>query len=146
MDPLSISAAIVALIGAANQVAIGLNKLASLKGASAAILQLNNEVSDLRLILQETEHLLLRHRQAAGPDLATCAATSVDEPLLLLSIDQARNNLMDVESLIQNRLMTRLGVIDKLGWLLDQDKVRKAKENIRKAKLDITAALGVVSS
>ena len=131
MDPLSISAAIVALIGAANHVAIDLNKLSSLKGASAAILQLNNEVSDLRLILQETEPLLLRHKQAASPGLATKATASVDEPLLLISIERARNNLTDVESLIQNRLMNRIGAIDKLGWLVDQDKVRKAKENIR---------------
>lgn len=146
MDPLSISAAIVTLMGAANHVAIGLNKLSSLKGASAAILQLNDEVSDLHLILQETEPLLLRHKQAASPGLATKVTASVDEPLLLLSMERARNNLTDVESLIQNRLMNRMGAIDKLGWLMDQDKVRQAKENIRRTKLDITAALGVVSS
>lgn len=146
MDPLSISAAIVTLMSATNHIAISLNKLSSLKGASAAILQLNDEVSDLHLILQETEPLLLRHKQAASPGLATKATASVDEPLLLLSMERARNNLTDVESLIQNRLMNRMGAIDKLGWLMDQDKVRKAKENIRRTKLDITAALGVVSS
>lgn len=145
MDPLSITAATLALIGAANQVAVGLSKLASLKGAPAAILALNNEVSDLRLVLQEAEPLLLKHKQATAPSQPTCPQKMVDATFLL-SIERAKEKLLDLESVIQNRLMTRLGAIDRLGWLREQDKVRKAQTDLRTVRLNITAALGVVTS
>lgn len=144
MDPLSITVATLALIGAANQVAVGLSKLASLKGAPAAILALNNEVSDLRLVLQETEPLLLKNRQAAAPGQPTFPPKMVDATFLL-SMERAKDKLLDLESVIQNRLMTRLGAIDKLGWLREQDKVRKAQIDLRTVRLNITAALGVVT-
>ncbi|MCJ1261129.1 hypothetical protein MMC22_000993 [Lobaria immixta] len=145
MDPLSITVATLALIGAANQVAVGLNKLASLKGAPAAILALNNEVSDLRLVLQETEPLLLKHKQADGLGQPNFPPKMVDATFLR-SMDRAKEKLLDLESVIQNRLMTRMGAIDKLGWLREQDKVRKAQADLRTVRLNITAALGVVTS
>lgn len=145
MDPLSITVATLALIGAANQVAVGLNKLASLKGAPAAILALNNEVSDLRLVLQETEPLLLKHKQADGLGQPNFPPKMIDATFLR-SMDRAKEKLLDLESVIQNRLMTRMGAIDKLGWLREQDKVRKAQADLRTVRLNITAALGVVTS
>lgn len=148
MDPLSITVATLALIGAANQVAVGLNKLASLKGAPAAILALNNEVSDLRLVLQETEPLLLRHKEAAvsGNFKSTLPSSKMIDATFLHSMERAKDKLLDLESVIQNRLMTRMGAIDKLGWLREQDKVRKAQVDLRTVRLNITAALGVVTS
>lgn len=145
MDPLSITVATLALIGAANQVAVGLNKLASLKGTPAAILALNNEVSDLRLVLQETEPLLLKHNQAAAPGQSTLPPKMADATFLL-STERAKDKILDLESVIQNRLMTRMGAIDKLGWLREQDKVSKAQVDLRTVRLNITAALGVVTS
>lgn len=145
MDPLSITVATLALIGAANQVAVGLNKLASLKGAPAAILALNNELSDLRLVLQETEPLLLKHKQAAGSGQPSFPPKMIDATFLR-SMDRAKEKLLDLESVVQNRLMTRMGAIDKLGWLREQDKVRKAQVDLRTVRLNITAALGVVTS
>lgn len=148
MDPLSITVATLGLIGAANKVAVGLNKLASLKGAPAAILALNNEVSDLRLVLQETEPLLLRHKEAAasGDPKPTLPPPKMVDATFLRSMDRAKDKLLDLEFVIQNRLMTRLGAIDKLGWLREQDKVRKAQVDLRTVRLNITAALGVVTS
>ena len=140
MDPLSITVSIVALIGAAQQVAVGLNKLASLRGAPAAVLALNNELSDLRLVLSEAEPLLLKHGRA------TAASTVANDTRLKPSIEGARAKLVELESIIQNRLMTRLGAIDRLGWLKEQDKIRKALKDLRIVRLNITAMLGVVTS
>ena len=109
MDPLSITVSIVALIGAAQQVAVGLNKLASLRGAPAAVLALNNELSDLRLVLSEAEPLLLKHGRAAAAS-QTATSTIANDTRLKLSIERAKDKLMELESIIQNRLMTRLYV------------------------------------
>ena len=51
MDPPFITTSVFTPLVVANQVAKGLDKLASIKGASAAVLARNNEVSDLRLVL-----------------------------------------------------------------------------------------------
>lgn len=125
--------------------AVGLNKLASLKGAPAAVLALNNEVSDLRLVWQETEPLLLKHNHAPASRQPAFPPKSVDATFLL-SMERAKDKLLDLESVIQNRLMTRMGGIDKLGWLREQDKVRKAHVDLRTVRLNITAVLGVVTS
>ena len=123
MDPLSIAASIVTLIGTANQVAVGLNTLASLKRAPAAILALNSEVSDLRLVLCETEPLSRKHKEAKMQEKA-------HEPMdsaLLLSIDRAKDKLLEMETIVQTRIMTRMGTLNKLGWLREQDKVNRTK-------------------
>ena len=145
MDPLSITVSIVALIGAAQQVAVGLNKLASLRGAPAAVLALNNELSDLRLVLSEAEPLLLKHGRATVTS-QTASSAVANDTRLKLSIEGAKDKLVELELIIQNRLMTRLGAIDKIGWLKEQDRIRKALEDIRIVRLNITAMLGIVTS
>ena len=99
MDLLSIAASIIALIGATQQVAVGLNKLASLRGAPAAVLALNNELSDLRLVLSEAEPLLLKHgRVAIGIQAAT--PYPVENDILKLSIERAKNRLVELEPIL----------------------------------------------
>jgi Fungal N-terminal domain of STAND proteins len=51
MDPLSISASIVALLGAAGAVVNGLQKLTSIYHASNSLLALINELSDFQVVL-----------------------------------------------------------------------------------------------
>lgn len=145
MDPLSIAASIVALIAAAHQVAVGLNKLASLRGAPAAVLQLNNELSDLRLILSEAEPLLLKHAQL-NLDPKDGDAASNQSKALKLSIERATERLIEMESVLQNRLLNRMGAADRIGWFMEQDKVRKASKDLRTVRLNISAMLGVVTS
>ena len=42
--------------------------------------------------------------------------------------------------------MVRMGVVDKLSWAFEQEKILRAKDDLRTARLNITAALGVVAS
>ena len=139
MDPLSITASVLTLLTAANKVAKGLEKLASIRGAPAAVLALNNELSDLRLVLAEAEPLLQRHAHSAFFP-ATRGRT------VQLSIDKAKGRLADLESIIGNRLMRRMGTRDRLGWLYEQDRVQKALTDVRTAKENVTAMLGVANA
>ena len=50
MDPLSLTASILTVLGVSGQAAKALKKLASLKGAPTVVLRLNNELSDLHLL------------------------------------------------------------------------------------------------
>ena len=139
MDPLSITVSVLTLLTTANKVAKGLDKLASIKGAPAAVLALNNELSDLRLVLHEAEPLLQKHARI------TDSLTAGDR-VLRLNIDQAKERLTDLESIIGNRLMRRMGTKDRLGWLYEQDRVQKALNDVRTARTSVTAMLGVVTT
>lgn len=145
MDPLSIAASLIALIGAAEKIAVGIDKLASLRNAPASVLALNNELSDLRLVLREVEPLIEKHYDAIASERTTPVPAPGDSTLLR-SIQRAKVKLVELESIVQNRLMVRMGVKDKLAWTFEQDKVVKAKDDLRTARLNITAALGVATS
>lgn len=138
MDPLSITASIVTLLTAANHVAIGLNKLSSIDGAPAAVRALNNEVEDLRLVLTEAEPLLRKHGDVTMP--SAVAAISL-EPI----IERAKNKLKDLEAIVGNRLLARMRMKDKLGWMFEQDKVQSALGDVRTARTNVTTMLSVVS-
>ena len=117
----------------------GLDKLASIKEAPAAVLALNNELSDLRLVLTEAKPLLQRHAHSAG------SPTSGNRTLQL-SIDKAKGRLTDLESIVGNRLMRRMGTRDRMRGLYEQDRVQKALTDVRTAKENVTAMLGVVTT
>ena len=139
MDPLSITVSVLTLLTTANKVAKGLDKLASIKGAPAAVLALNNELSDLRLVLHEAEPLLQKHARIAD-------SLTAGDRVLQLNIDQAKERLTDLELIIGNRLMRRMGTKDRLGWLYEQDRVQKALNDVRTARTSVTAMLGVVTT
>ena len=145
MDPLSITASLIALIGAAESIAVGINKLASLRNAPASVLALNNELSDLRLVLREVEPLLQKHYQALA-DTQSSRFPASGKSTLLISIQRAKVKLVELESIVQSRLMVRMGIRDKLAWTYEQDKIIRAKDDLRTARLNIAAALGVVTS
>lgn len=145
MDPLSIAASIVALMGATEGIAVGINKLASLKNAPASVLALNNELSDLRLVLAEIQPLLEKHYTAIAGNGTPGPGFSGDSTILL-SIQRAKIRLVELEVIVRNRLMVRMGVVDKLSWAFEQEKILRAKDDLRTARLNITAALGVVAS
>lgn len=63
MDPLSLTASVITVVGVADAAGRGLKKLIALRGASDAILALNNEISDLRLTLRELDSILRDQRQ-----------------------------------------------------------------------------------
>ena len=145
MDPLSITASLIALIGAAESIAVGINKLASLRNAPASVLALNNELSDLRLVLREVEPLLQKHYQALA-DTQSSRFPASGNSTLLISIQRAKVKLVELESIVQSLLMVRMGIRDKLAWTYEQDKIIRAKDDLRTARLNIAAAPGIVTS
>jgi hypothetical protein len=144
MDPLFITASVVALIGAGNQVAIGINKLASLRGAPASILALNNELSDLRLVLSDAEALLAEHDTHDDRRISKLSPQAAAKHFLP-RFQLAWDRLQELEN-IEKRLTTRSGGIDHLAWLWEQDNISKAQKGLRAARIDIVVILGLLSS
>jgi hypothetical protein len=68
MDPLSITAGILAIFGAGGKVGNGLRKLVQLRDAPDALLALCNEVTDLQCVVQNVDDLLQQwHDEHALP-------------------------------------------------------------------------------
>jgi hypothetical protein len=140
MDPLSISVSVVTLLSAANSIAGGINKLASLSRAPASLLALSNELSDLRLVLAESEAVLSDHAMRYEKIEAASSGRSLSQ-----SIERAKRHLEELEE-VEKRLSTSSGGIDRLAWLWEQDNIRKIQKDLRTVRLDIVAVLGLVSS
>ena len=118
-DPLSITASVLTLLAAANYVATGLDRLASLRGAPSAVQALNNELTDLRLALCEAEPLLQKHGEAK-------IRSAFQDVSWQPTLDRAKDRLADLDSIVGNRLLARMGTRDRLGWMFEQDKVQRA--------------------
>jgi len=141
MDPLSPTASVIALISIGNQLAKGISKLG---GAPALILSLNNELSDIRLVLAETEALLAEH-ETRDTNHALSISRPSFEKRMFPSLKNVWDRMQELQA-IEKRLTTRSGGIDRLAWLWEQDNVNKAQNGLRASRSDVVAVLGLISS
>lgn len=141
MDPLSITAAIIALIGAGGKVGTGLRKLVELRNAPDSLLQLNNEVADLKLIVQAIDTNTL---DSPADDSGAAAQYQLTHNAL----ERVKEVALELEVLIENTLtkVTDDGTkFDKVAWLRQAKKVQGLKEKIRNAKTDLRTASSIAS-
>ena len=151
MDPLSLIASIIAILGVGGQAAKAVRKLAALKGAPDLVLALNNEISDLHLVVLAIQDVFQRQQNSGRP----FPNNQVDEVSVNTSVTnslrQAKEILIELEAL-HNRLNTSASgssgstTFNKVAWLREQRKVRKAQEDLRNVRLKLAAALGILNS
>jgi hypothetical protein len=140
MDPLSISAGIIAFLGASAKVVGFLEELSSLRNAPAAILALNNEIADLRMLFCGLEEIARQQTNSA-------VTTSNVKPTL----DRAKQKVLQLETILEFQVIKRRSVnneieIDRITWLRNKKTVLKIHDEFRDMKLDITTALGTIAS
>jgi len=130
MDPLSISASIIALSQAAVVVAKGIRTLASIKNANIELLSLVDDLSLLQALLEKIPQL------QDSPD----SVSSATEPLILRI---ARVRLQETAASLEG-LVTYLAVSDsgtdsqrasKRKWLQQGDKVKQCARESHEALL-----------
>ena len=146
MDPLSISVGILTILGSGGSVASALKQVAS-KHAPDALLALNNEVSDLHLIVLEISHLLQEHQEGSLAQLRT-------EHLLMslgIMLGRAKEKLLELEFLIQYKLTTPSGPrgeakLNRLAWVLEQKNAQDIRDDIRSTRTNLAAMLGILAS
>lgn len=141
MDPLSVAASVVGLAGACNQIAKGLNRLASLSKAPASIQALNNELADIRVVLAESESLLAEHKSIQHSKLCSPAAAT-----RLMTILNSSRDIVEEVGALERRLTNRSGGLDRIAWLLELDNIDKVQKSLRTARSNIVAVLGYMSS
>lgn len=142
MDPLSITAGIIAVVGASGTVGKGLRKLVALRNAPDCLFQLNNEVTDLQLIVQA---VVINAHDSSADDSAAAA----QHQLIRNALSRVKKVVLELEELIEYALtkVTDSGSkIDKVAWLRAEKKIQNVKDKIRDAKGDLTIASHFVNS
>ena len=139
MDPLSITAGLLAIFDAGGKVGKGLRLLIQLKDAPDALLALNNEVTDLQCVVQDVDNLLQHHSEE------NALPSSITRHL-----DQAKATVLALERLIAYDLTTiatnGFKRVDRSSWLRAESKVTAMKQKVKDAKLSLASALSLLNS
>ena len=146
MDPLSITTGVVTVIGALDATVKTLRKLASLQHLSATMCALNNEVTELRLLLQDVDSMLLDRGQLSQQGLPMHQKKDSGLAALVASLPQARHCLNELDNLIKTRLLRGNGTFDRLGFFRCESMIVTLQSKLRASRLTISAALAVVTS
>ena len=147
MDPLSMTASILAVVGAGSTVRKGLKKLISARRLPDILLQLNNEVTDLQYIIQDVNDLLRQRSQSTGED--RCPLSS--HTSLTSALEHAKATLLALESLIVYELtivdsLNGRTKIDWIMWLRVESKVKSLTDDIRTDRVRLSSALSLLAS
>ena len=124
MDPLSLTASIIAILGAGGTISKGLSKIRNLKRAPYIVLQLNNEVTDLHLLIRAVDDLYRRADQSI---------LDAHEHLVYNALERAKHAVLELEELIEYVLTKESDSgkeVNRLGWIRALDRVKEVKNNI----------------
>ena len=141
MDPLSITTGTFALIAACRKAAANISKFRGLRHAPALIHALNNEISDLQLALSNVNDYLQKVNLTEIED-----TSNLDKPLSQLCssvLDQARNKVQEVESLIHYQILKAGGEhafqVNRVAFLSQQTRLSQLQADLRYARQQIAS-------
>ena len=142
MDPLSVTASIIALVGAAGDIGKGLKKVLRLRHAPDILLALNNEVVDLQCVIQDIDDVLRQHSEIINRPIY---------PSLYRGLTRAKETLLELDSLIAYQMTTVHGTdshlrLDRSTWLRAEPHVQRLKDQIRSDRVDLSAALNLLAA
>ena len=142
MDPLSISASVVALLGAGGTLAKLLSKGIGLKNAPDVLRALNDEVSELQSTANDVNDLLWTANR--NPD---------DHPpkSLVSTLNRVKSILLQLESYISYQLTTVTADggsnrLDKSVYLRAEYRLQEFKDEILTSRIALAAALSLFAS
>ncbi|MCJ1234326.1 hypothetical protein MMC14_002285 [Varicellaria rhodocarpa] len=147
MDPLSLTASIIAIIGVGGEAAKAVRKLASLKGAPSLVLALNNEISDLYLVVLAIRDV--HQRQRASSALSPNNASTDDT--ITSTLLRANEKVLELRALHQRLTSwttgpSGLSTLNKASWLREQKNVKKMQEDLRTVRLKLSTTRGILNS
>jgi hypothetical protein len=142
MDPLSVAASSIAISQA---VTGGLNILQTLHQAPAEIHSLMNDISDLRVVIQEI-HKTLSHF-ADSNDASVNSFQGLRE-----LFDRANSKLVELNQIVRLKLIPgnesgeRRPSLTRIRWLREKPRVRKIQKELTELKLSIGTLFGAATS
>lgn len=141
MDPLSVTAGIIAVLGTGGVVVKRVKSLLALEYAPDELLSLNNEISDLQSVLHDVQDLLVRPSDDHGAPV----------PLALTkALQRSRETVLALEKLIAYDLTvidsrSKKPRVDKSRWLRAVKNLKTYKDSIRHNRLEVSAASAMMA-
>ena len=145
-DPLSITASIISIIGAADTVRRTLNKVKTLKNAPADVLALHAEISDLTVVLDDVNFYIADISE-------TEEASTISRRLQCLAklLDRAKTYVLDLDSILHYQLV-RNGSLDegfkvsRVEWLRAKSTVESIRHRLRDVRQNIAMQMMSINS
>ena len=137
MDPFSLTAGIIGVLGVGGQLAGCLKKIETLKGAPKELRELNGEISDFYLVVKQVHGLC----HQCSEDSGVSRDNGLRSPLARM-----KGKLLELEELVAFKL-TKSGStdrdiqVDRSRWLRLKPKVQKLREDLRCIILNISLLL-----
>ena len=143
-DPLSITASIIAVVGAAEGVTKTLAKIKSIRNAPDELLALINEVSDLKIILRDLQNYV--NQNMHRPQISQEELENIS-----ILINRAKDKLLELDKLIQYKLVKPESITDQIKvsrreWLRAKSTIEKFRQSLRDIKLNIMTQMMVINS
>ena len=151
MDPLSLTASIIAVLGVGGQAAKGIGKLASIKGTPELVLALNNEISDLQVVVLAIQDLFDKQTTSGVPFPGHRAEEKNIDTSIINSLKQANSTVTNLEAFYKRLKVSNPGstgafTFDKTLWIREQRRIKRIKEDIRNVRIKLTTALGALNA
>ena len=143
-DPLSITASIIAVVGAAEGVTRTLSKIKSLRKAPDELLALINEVSDLKIILRDVQSYIARNTQR--PQISQEELDNIST-----LVNRAKDKLLELDKPIQYKLVKPESISDQIKvsrreWIKAKNTIEKFQQGLRDIRLNIVTHMVVINS
>ena len=142
-EALSLAASIIAVLGAAECVAKGISKVYSIHCAPDEILSLNNEISDLKVLIYDVQRYITNTPKSHLPQ------NHVQQ--LRIPIDRAKEKLLQLDGLIQHRILkpqplTGKLKISKIEWLKAVKVIGRSRQSLRDIRCSIDSRFLLINS
>ena len=147
MDPLSLTASIIAVLGVGGQAVKGIAKLASIRGTPELVLALNNEISDLHVVILAIQDVF-RQRTASGPG-QRAGDINIDTSITN-SLRQANDLITNLEIFYNHLKVSSPGptgtvTYERTVWLREQRRIKRMKEDLKSVRIKLTTSLGALN-
>ena len=142
-DPLSITASIIAVVTAAEGVSKTCAKIKNAYNAPSEFLALINEVSDLRVVLDDVESHLGDECGRSQPLKGFRRMVEV--------LERARETLVQLDKLVHQKLAKHSSTsanlkVSRYEWMKARSIIKNYRENLRDIKLDIITQMTILSA
>ncbi|KAG8531898.1 uncharacterized protein KY384_003534 [Bacidia gigantensis] len=139
MDPFSATASVLAILGAVGKIAKGLRKVLGLRHAPSVLLALNNEISDLQLVVSDVHDIL---RTVEEHQIAPLKST-------VNALERVKSTLLGLEKFVVYGLTTvskddSFQKVDKIAWAQLEHRFSTYKDNLRENKAALAASISLL--
>ena len=145
MDPLSIVASCIAVLGAGGTAIRGLQKLSDLRNVPAVLMAVMNEIADLTFLVQEIKTIFQAYQ-----DTLHASNVSFSTEVITQLFDRAQAVLLDLDQVINYQILVKIKrnsqgegkiIINRSAWLRKERHVCRLQERLRTVRLDLATGL-----